>query len=184
MHEDIAGKQLELLKIAVPRAERIAVLVDPSNPSHAGVLGATQQAARTLRTELLSIEGRAPDEIDGAFAAMAQEHADALDVPGGPLAMNQRSRIAELAAGNKLPAVYYEREIVMVGGLMSYGTDQKDMFRSAATYVDKILKGAKPAELPIEQPTRFELVINLTAARALGLELPWALLARADEVIE
>jgi putative ABC transport system substrate-binding protein len=184
MQEDTAGKRMELLKIAVPRAERIAVLVDPSNPSHAGVLGAVQQAARTLRTELLSIEARAPDEIDGAFAAMAREHADALDVLGGPLAMNQRSRIAELAAGNQLPAVYYEREIVMVGGLMSYGTDQKDMFRSAATYVDKILKGAKPAELPIEQPIKFELVVNLQAARALGLELPWTLLARADEVIE
>ena len=134
--------------------------------------------------ELLSIEARAPDEIDGAFAAMAREHADALVVLGGPLAMNQRSRIAELAASQKLPAIYYEREIVMVGGLMSYGTDQKDMYRRAATYVDKILKGAKPADLPIEQPTKFQLVINLKAARALGLELPPALLARADEVIE
>jgi putative ABC transport system substrate-binding protein len=116
MHEDIAGKQLELLKIAVPRAKRIAVLVDSGNPSHAGVLQDVQQAAKTSRTELLSIEVRAPDEIDGAFAAMAREHADALVVLGGPLAMNQRSRIAELAASHKLPAIYYEREIVAVCG--------------------------------------------------------------------
>jgi putative ABC transport system substrate-binding protein len=184
MHEDIAGKQLELLRIAVPRAERIGVLVDPDNPTHAGVLQALQQAGRTLRTELLSIEVRAPDEIDGFFAAMAREHADALVVPGGPLAMQHRNRIAELAASDKLPAVYYEREIVAAGGLMSYGADLKDMNRRAATYVDKILKGAKPADLPVEQPTKFELVINLQAARALGLELPWTLLARPDEVIE
>jgi ABC-type uncharacterized transport system substrate-binding protein len=184
MHEDIAGKELELLKIAVPHAERIAVLVDPGNPSHASVLQDVQQAAKTSRTELLSIEVRAPDEIDGAFAAMSRWHADALVVLGGPLAMNQRSRIAELAASHKLPAIYYEREIVAVGGLMSYGADLKDMTRRAATYVDKILKGAKPADLPVEQPTKFELVINLKAARTLGLELPPTLLARADEVIE
>jgi len=184
MHEDIAGKQLELLKIAVPRAERVAVLVDPGNPSHAGLLQTVRQAAQTLRTELFPIEVRAPDEIDGAFVAMARERADALVVPGGPLAMQHRSRIAALAASHKLPAIYYEREIVAAGGLMSYGADLKDMNRRAATYVDKILKGAKPADLPVEQPTKFELVINLQAARALGLELSWALLARADEVIE
>jgi putative tryptophan/tyrosine transport system substrate-binding protein len=184
MHEDIAGKQLELLKIAVPRAERIAVLVDPGNPSHAGVLQAVQQAARTSRTELLSIEVRAPDEIDGAFATVAREHADALVVLGGPLAMQQRSRIAELAARHKVPAIYYERELVAVGGLMSYGADLKDMYRRAATYVDKILKGAKPADLPIEQPTKFELVVNLKTAKALGVTIPPAILARADEVIE
>jgi ABC-type uncharacterized transport system substrate-binding protein len=184
MHEDIGGKELELLKIAVPRAERIAVLVDPGNPSHTGVLQAVQQAARTSGAELLSIEVRAPDEIDGAFTTMVREHADALVVLGGPLAMTQRSRIAELAASHKLPAIYYERELVAAGGLMSYGADLKDMNRRAAAYVDKILKGAKPADLPIEQPTKFELVINLNAARALGLELPPALLARADEVID
>jgi putative ABC transport system substrate-binding protein len=184
MHEDIAGKQLELLKITVPPAERIAVLVDPGNPSHAGLLQTVRQAAQTLRTELFPIEVRAPDEIDGAFVAMAREHADALVVPGGALVFNQKSRVAELAASHKLTAIYYERELVMVGGLMSYGADLKDMNRRAATYVDKILKGAKPDDLPVEQPTKFELVINLQAARALGLELSWALLARADEVIE
>jgi putative tryptophan/tyrosine transport system substrate-binding protein len=168
----------------VPRAERIAILVDPGNPSHAGLLQAVQHAARILHTELLPVEASAPDEIDGAFAAIAREHADALVVPGGPLVFNQRSRVAELAASHKLPAIYYERELVAVGGLMSYGADLKDMNRRAATYVDKILKGAKPADLPVEQPTKFELVVNLQAARGLGLELPWALLARADKVIE
>jgi putative ABC transport system substrate-binding protein len=184
MGADVAGKQLELLKIAVPRAERMAVLVDPGNPSHAGVLQVVQQAARALRTELISIEARAPDEIDGAFAAMAREHADALVVLGGPLVFNQRSRITELAASYKPPAIYYERELVAAGGLMSYGADLKDMNRRAAVFVDKILKGARPADLPIEQPTKFQLVVNLKTAQALGLTIPQSLLARADEMIE
>jgi putative ABC transport system substrate-binding protein len=184
MHEDIAGKELELLKIAVPSAQRIAILVDPGNPSHIGVLQAVQQAAQTSRTKLLPIEVRDPDEIDGAFDAMAREHADALVALGGPLVMNQRSRIAELAASHKLPAIYYEREIVAVGGLMSYGADLKDMYRRAAIYVDKIFKGEKPADLPVEQPTKFELVVNLKTAKALGLTIPQSILARADEVIE
>ena len=143
-----------------------------------------QQAAQASGTELLSFEVRTPDEIDGTFSAMAREHADALVVLGGPLVMNQRSRIADLAASHKLPAIYYERALVMAGGLMSYGADLKNMSRRAATYVDKILKGAKPADLPVEQPTKFELVVNLKTAAALGLTIPPAILARADEIIE
>ena len=184
MQEDIAGKLLELLKTVVPGAERIAVLIDPGNPSHAGLLRTVEQAAQTLRTEVLPIEARAADQIDGAFSAMAREHADALVAFGGPLLMYQRSRIAELAASHKLPAIYYGRELAMAGGLMSYGADLKDMNRRAAIYVDKILKGAKPADLPVEQPTKFELVINLKTAKELGLTIPPSILARADEVIE
>ena len=143
-----------------------------------------QQAAQASGTELLSFEARNPDEIDSTFSAMAREHADALVVLGGPLVMNQRSRIADLAASHKLPAIYYERALVMAGGLMSYGADLKDISRRAATYVDKILKGAKPADLPIEQPTKFEMVVNLKAAQALGLTMPPSILGLADEVIE
>ena len=184
MQEDTVAKEVQLLKTAVPSAQRIAVLFDPANPTHAGVLNTVREAVQTLRTELLSIEARAPNEIDGAFSAMAREHADALVVLGGPLAMNQKSRIVELAASYKLPAIYYERELVLVGGLMSYGTDLRDVNKRAATYVDKILKGARPADLPVEQPTKFELVVNLKTAQALGLTIPPSILDLADEVIE
>jgi putative ABC transport system substrate-binding protein len=184
MQEETVAKEVELLKTAVARVDRIAVLVDPGNPAHAGMLQAVQQAAQTLRAELLSIEARVPDEIDGAFDVMSREHADALVVLGGPLIFTQRSRITELAASHRLPAIYNQRELVATGGLMSYGADLKDMNRRAATYVDKILKGAKPADLPVEQPTKFDLVINLKTAKALGLTIPQSILARADEVIE
>ena len=184
MQEDTVAKEVQLLKTAVPGAERIAVLFDSANPTHAGVLNTVREAAQSLHTGLLSIEARAPNEIDGAFSVMAREHADALVVLGGPLAMNQKSRIVELAASYKLPAIYYERELVMVGGLMSYGTDLRDVNKRAATYVDKILKGARPADLPVEQPTKFELVVNLKTAQALGLTIPPSILDLADEVIE
>ena len=184
MQEDTVAKEVQLLKTAVPSAQRIAVLFDPANPTHAGVLNTVREAAQSLHTGLLSIEARAPNEIDGAFSVMAREHADALVVLGGPLAMNQKSRIVELAASYKLPAIYYERELVMVGGLMSYGTDLRDVNKRAATYVDKILKGARPADLPVEQPTKFELVVNLKTAQALGLTIPPSILDLADEVIE
>jgi putative ABC transport system substrate-binding protein len=184
MQEDTVAKELELLETAVPGAMRIAVLVDLGNPSHGGVLQTLRQAAQRSGTTLLPIEARAADEVDGAFAAMARERADALVVLGGPLVFTQRSRIAELAASHTLPAIYYERELAAAGGLMSYGADLKDMNRRAASYVDKILKGAKPADLPIQQPTRFELVVNLNTAKTLGLTIPPLILARADEVIQ
>ena len=181
---EIAGKWLQLLKTAVPGAGRVAILVNPDNPQSALILQVTRQAARTLRTELLSVEARIADAIDGAFAEMIHKHADALIVLGDALFTTVMSRIVDLAASARLPAIYYASEFVVIGGLMSYGVDLKDNFRHAPTYVDKILKGAKPADLPVEQPTKFELVVNLKTARALGLTLPPVLLAGADEVIE
>jgi ABC-type uncharacterized transport system substrate-binding protein len=181
---EIAGKWLQLLKIAIPGAERIAILVNPGDPAHAPYLQVARQAARTLRIELLSVEASAAAEIDGAFAATTHEHADALIVPGDPMFLAEMSRIVELAASHKLPAIYGIPEFAAIGGLMSYGIDTKNNFQRAAFYVDKILKSAKPADLPVEQPTRFELVINLKTAGALGLTVPQLLLAQADEVIE
>ena len=134
--------------------------------------------------EFLSVEARSPREIDAAFAKIAIERAEALIVQGDAIFLSEKDRIVELAASHKLPAVYQFREFVVVGGLMSYGPALTDLFRRAATYVDKILKGAKPADLPVEQPTKFELVVNLNTAKALRLTIPPSILARADEVIE
>jgi len=181
---EIAGKWLQLLQTAIPGAERIAILVNSGDPAHAPYLQVARRAARTLRIELLSVEASAAAEIDGAFAAMTREHADALIVPGDPMFLSEMSRIVELAASHKLPAIYGISEFAAIGGLMAYGADIKDNFRRAAAYVDKILKGAKPADLPVEQPTRFPLVVNLKTAQALGLTIPPAILAGADEVIE
>ena len=180
----MAGKWLELLRTAVPDAGRLAILVNPGNLSHVPVLHVALQAAATLRLELLSVEVGAADEINAAFGIMTRKRADALIVLPDAVLNSERSRIVELAASHKLPAIYAFREFVAIGGLMSYGADLNDLFRRAATYVDKILKGAKPADLPVEQPTKFELVVNLKTARALGLTLPPVLLAGADEVIE
>jgi putative tryptophan/tyrosine transport system substrate-binding protein len=181
---EMAGKWLQLLKTAIPGAERIAFLVNPGNPQHVPLLQVARQAARTLRTEILPVEARAADEIDGAFATMTHEHAEALIVARDPVFFSERSRIVELAAGHNLPAIYGFGEFAAIGGLMSYGPDQNDLIRRAATYVDKILKGAKPADLPVEQPTRFRLVVNLKTAQALGLTIPPVIVAGADEVIE
>ena len=137
-----------------------------------------------MHTELLSVEARTLDEIDGAFAIMTRERAEALVVLADAIFFAEKSRIVERAASHKLPAIYFYREFVAIGGLMSYGADLNDLFRRAATYVDKILKGAKPADLPVEQPTKFELVVNLKTAQALGLTIPTVILAGADEVIE
>jgi putative tryptophan/tyrosine transport system substrate-binding protein len=181
---EMTGKWLELLKDAIPDATRFAILLNPGNPTHAPVLKAARQAARTLRVELLPVEAGAASAIDGAFTTMIGEHANALVVPPDALFLSERSRIVELATRHQLPTMYQFREDVTVGGLMSYGANQRDINRRAAVYVDKILKGDKPADLPIEQPTKFELVLNLKTARALGLTLPQLLLARADEVVE
>jgi putative tryptophan/tyrosine transport system substrate-binding protein len=181
---EMAGKWLQLLKTAIPDAERIAFLINPRMPQQVQMLPAARQAARTLRLELLSVEAGAPDEINGAFAVMAREHAEALTVTGDPIFIAEKNRIVELAASHKLPAIYQFREFVAIGGLMSYGPDLNDLFRRAAFYVDKILKGAKPADLPVEQPTRFQLVVNLKTAQALGLTIPTVIIAGADEVIE
>ena len=182
--EGFPGKLLELLKEAVPKASRIAVLVNPTNEMHRVSLPQSVAAADALKVRLQILEARGPDDLERAFDAATRERAEAIHVYGDPLTFIHRARIAELAARSRLPALYLFRENVEAGGLMSYGPSQPDIFRRAAGYVDKILKGAKPADLPVEQPTRFELVINLKTAKALGLTIPQLLLLRADEVIK
>jgi putative ABC transport system substrate-binding protein len=181
---ELVGKQIELLQDIVPRVSRVAVLANPTNGSHPAWLREANAAARSLRIQLQALEARTPDEFESAFAAMTKNRAGALLVlPDGMFLLN-RARIADLAAISRLPAMYGLKEPVDAGGLVFYGPSLRDNFRRAATYVDKILKGVKPAELPVEQPTTFELVINLKTARALGLTIPPSLLQRADQVIE
>ena len=182
---ELPGKRLELLKEMVPQSTRIAVLARLANSPYAETLMANlTAAARALGLHLQVLELRSAEELDSAFAAMTREGADALLVAtvGLPHSPLQR-RIADLAAQSRLPAMYNWRENVVAGGLMSYGISQRDIHRRTATYVGKILKGAKPADLPVEQPTKFELVINLKAAQALGLTIPPTLLFQADEMI-
>ncbi len=181
---EVVGKPLELLKETVPKVRRVAILSNPANPAHALAIREVKVAARSLGVELQLLEARGPEEFDGAFAAMAKERVGALLVLADSVVFLHRTRLAELAAKSRLPAAYGFRENVEAGGLMSYGIDMRDNARRAATYVDKILKGAKPADLAVEQPTKFELVINLKTAKALGLTIPQSLLLRADEVIE
>ena len=180
----LVGKQLQLLKEAVPRVSRVAVLSNPTHPAHQLSLREVEAAARSLKLQLQILEARAPTEIAGAFAAVTKESAGALLVFADPMMFGERTRIVELAAKSRLPLMANQREYAEAGGLLAYGIDQRDSFRRAATYVDKILKGAKPADLPVEQPTKFELVINLKTAKTLGLTLPQSLLLRADELIE
>jgi putative ABC transport system substrate-binding protein len=180
---EIAGKQLELLKEAVPKVSRVAVLWNPATPGNALALRETEIAARVLGVELQLLEARSLNDFDSAFAAMTAKRAGALLVLGDVMFVTHRIRLAELVAKSRLPAMYGLREYVEAGGLMSYGPIASELFRRAATYVDKILKGAKPADLPVEQPTRFELVVNLKTAKALGLTIPQSVLIRADEVI-
>jgi len=184
MHEDFAAKEMELLLTVLPGAKRIAVLVNPGNPTHAGELNSEREAARSLGITLIEVGVRSPDEIDGAFSAMTRERADALVMLGDAFFFAAASRIAGLATSQKLPAIYDHGEFPAVGGLMSYGPDLTENFRHAAFYIDKILKGAKPADLPVQQATKFELVINMKTAKALGLTVPQSILAGADEVIE
>jgi len=179
-----AGKRLELLKTITPSARRIAILLDPGNPGNVNQLQAAQQAAPSLGIEALPVEAASADALPGAFAAIAREHADAVFVADDPVFFLHQEKTVQLVRGSKLPAIFQSRGYVDVGGLMSYGTDFADLYRYAAYYADKILKGAKPADLPVEQPTKFELVINLKTAKALDLTVPQLLLARADEVIE
>ncbi len=181
---DLAGKRLELLKEAVPGASRVAVLRNRANGAHALLWTETQRAARSLGVQLQSLEVRGANEFEGAFAAMARDRADALLLAPDEMFWTYRGQIAALAAKTRLPGMFDIKGFVDAGGLMSYGPNLPDMFRRAATYVDKILKGAKPADLPIEQPTTFELVINLKTAKALGLTIPQSVLVRADEVIQ
>jgi putative ABC transport system substrate-binding protein len=181
---DTVGKSLELLKEAVPRVRRVAALSNPANPTHSLAIENVSLAARAVGVQLQLLEARGPDDFDTAFAALVRERSEAILVFLDPFFGFHRGRLLDLAARSRLPAMYLSREYPEAGGLMSYGANYVENFRRAATYVDKILKGARPADLPIEQPTTFELVINVKTARALGLTIPRALLLRADHVIE
>jgi putative ABC transport system substrate-binding protein len=181
---ELSGKRLELLKETIPKADRVAVLRDPANIGTAQSLKATEAAARSLKVHVESLEVRNSKDFEGVFQAAATKHVDALIVLAGGLFNSHQSRIVNLASKSRLPAMYSEREYVLVGGLVSYATNIEDLYRRAATYVDKILKGAMSADLPVEQPTKFELVINLKTAKQIGLTIPPNVLARADRVIK
>ena len=182
---ELIGKQLELLKEIVPGLSRVAVLRNPTSPIHPLSLREAEVAARSLGVQLQVLDARGPDEFEMAFGAMSRERAGALNVLGDGMFFLHRTRIAVLAAKHRLPAIFAQRQHADAGGLMAHGSSLRDNFRRAATYVDKILKGAKPADLPVEQPTKFELVINLKTATALGLTIPPSLLLlRADELIQ
>ena len=181
---DVSPKHIELLKIMMPTLSRVAVLVNPGNPVHAAVLKSIQAAAQQVGIKILPVNARSPEEIERGFAMMKREHAEAVIIVADAFFFGQGRQIAELALKNRMPSIFQDREHVEAGGLMSYGQNVTDFFRRAATYVDKILKGAKASNLPIEQPTRFYLVINRKTANALGLTISQELLLRADEVIE
>jgi putative ABC transport system substrate-binding protein len=183
MAPDLGGKRLELLKL-LPGISRVAILWNAANPYSALVFKETAGAARTLEVELQSLEIREPADIDAALEAATGQHADPLITVEDPLTVDLRKKIAEFAADHRLPTISGLRLFADSGFLMTYGADLADTTRRSVVYVDKILKGAKPSDLPIEQPTKFELVINLKTAKALGLTIPSLLLARADEVIE
>jgi putative tryptophan/tyrosine transport system substrate-binding protein len=180
---ELVGKQLELLKEVVPKISRVAVLQNPKQPAHPRAVREAEGAARALGVQLQVVEARTPPEIEAAFAAMSAQRAGGVLVLRDAVFRTHRAQITALAANARLPAVYGLREEVEAGGLMAYGASVPQMFRRAATYVDRIVKGARAADLPVEQPATFELVINLKTAKALGVTIPRSLLGRADEVI-
>jgi putative ABC transport system substrate-binding protein len=184
LSSDVSAKILELLREAVPQASRIVMIWEGGNEGTRIAVRNAQSAAQTLGISLQSLTVGGADEFDGAFASMVRDRAAAVIVGGSALFFAERTRLIDLAAKHRLPAIFNERSYVQAGGFMSYGSDFAEGFRRAADYVDKILNGAKPADLPIEQPTKFELVINLKTAKALGLEMPTSILLRADEIIE
>jgi putative ABC transport system substrate-binding protein len=184
LSRELSGKRLELLKEVVPRLSRVAVLWNAANPDKARDVEETQIQARTLGLELQSLEIRGPNDFDGAFQTATRKRAGALLTLADSLTITHQSRIVDLAAKNRLPAMHEQKEFVEAGGLMAYGPSLLGLFRHVATYVDKILKGAKPADLPVEQPTQFELVINLKTAKNIGLTIPPELLVRANKVIK
>jgi putative tryptophan/tyrosine transport system substrate-binding protein len=181
---DLSGKRLELLKEIVPQVSSVAVMLNTSNPQSQFELKEMETAARVLGLQIQPIEISPERTLEEGFAATSKTSTQSLIVLTDPIFFSQRRRIVDLATRSRLPAMYFFQEFVAAGGLMSYGPSDTDLYRRAATYVDKILRGAKPSELPIQQPTKFDLAINLKAAKALGLEIPPTLLARADEVIE
>jgi putative ABC transport system substrate-binding protein len=181
---EISGKQLELLKEIVPKLSRVAVIGTSTNSGNAEKLKEVDLAAGALKVKPQHLDILDPKDIDAAFRAASKGRADAVLVLGTPILTLQRRQVVDLAAKHRLPAIYSRPEFVEAGGLMAYGVSFTDLFRRAATYVDKILKGAKPADLPVEQPTKFELIINLKAAKQIGLTIPSNVLARADSVIK
>jgi putative ABC transport system substrate-binding protein len=181
---ELGGKRLELFKEAVPRLARVAVIYDPGVPNHVLHLKEVQTAARPLGLTVRSWEVRGADDFEKVFAALSKERPDGLYVPPGPLHTTNRKRIVAFALKSRLPSIYSNSEFVDSGGLISYGADLADSYRRVAYYVDRILKGAKPADLPVEQPTKFELVINLKTAKQIGLTIPPEVLARANRLIK
>jgi ABC-type uncharacterized transport system substrate-binding protein len=184
---ELVGKGLEQLKRAVPDVNRLAILWQPGalgERTEKDMLTEANAAGRALGVRLQFVEARGPGDFDSAFSDMTRARTGALAVLPSSMFVSERRRLVDLAAKHRLPAVYAQREFVHAGGLMSYGPNVADLFRRGATYVDKILKGTKPGDLPVEQPTKFELIINLKTAKALGLTIPQSLLQRADQVIE
>ena len=184
LRPDLSGKRLELLKDTVPRLTRVAILATAATPGTAQTVKETELAAGTVGVQVSDVEVAAAKDIDMAFRAASNARADAVLVLASPIFLSHRGQVTDLAMKHRLPAMYYTMEFVLGGGLMSYGASALDLFRRAASYVDKILKGAKPSDLPVEQPTKFEFAINLKTATALGLTIPQSLLQRADQVIE
>jgi putative ABC transport system substrate-binding protein len=183
MTPELSAKRLQLLKEAMPRLSRVAVLWNPDSPPHIKAVQALKAAAPSLSIELNFVEARTPEELRVAFSAISRNHAQAVYVIEDSLYFAQRATILKLASKARLPTVSGNREFADEGGLMSYGPDFSDMYRQSAEYVDKILKGAKPGDLPIEQPSKFELVVNIKTAKTLGITIPESILLRADEVI-
>ena len=180
---EIGPKRLQLLREALPKLARIAFLRNPANASNVLAFQDAEAGARALGVTLLAVDVSGPDQLESALAAVARDHADALIMTADPMLLLNARRVVEFAARNRLPTMYQAKEIVITGGLMSYGPSLPHLFRLGAAYVDRLLKGAKPADLPVEQPTKFELVINLKTAKALGLTIPQSILVRADEII-
>jgi putative ABC transport system substrate-binding protein len=181
---ELSGKQLELLKETVTKLSRVAVLGNSTSPGNAQALREMELTAEAFKAKLQYLDVLDPKDIETAFRAASKGRADAILVLPSPVLTSQRTQIVDLAVKSRLPAIYWRSDFVEAGGLMSYGTSQNDLDRRAATYVDKILKGTKPADLPVEQPTKFELVINLKTAKQIGLTVPQKVLARADKVIK
>jgi ABC-type uncharacterized transport system substrate-binding protein len=184
INPDLSAKLVELLREIVPGMKHVGVVFNPANPGSAVQMRGAEEAARALGLQLEVVEARTPEEFARAFARLSAHGAQGVVLLADPSLIEHRARIAELARNTRLPTAFQRRESVEAGGLLAYGADNNDQFRQAAFYVDRILKGAKPADLPVQQPVRFELVINLKTAKALGLEVPAGLSARADEVIE
>jgi putative ABC transport system substrate-binding protein len=180
----VVTKRLEILKEVAPAAARIAILFNPTNPTHPVQLQLTRAAAPTLGASLIALEASRPQEIERAFALLRAERADALMTIGDPMFGTHRKKIVDLVSGQRVPAMFTTREYPLAGGLIAYGTNFEALYRRAATYVDRVLKGANPGDLPVEQPSTFELVVNLRTARALGLTIPPSILLRADHIIE